>query len=279
MAIQVALHHKTQYRYDRQVQLGPHVIRLRPAPHCRTPILSYSLRVAPEDHILHWQQDAQANYQARVVFPETTAEFTVEVALTAEMVSINPFDFFLEPEVATYPFRYDKGYARELCPYVDAEPAGARLASLLTEISREPTGTMQFLVDLNRRLQGEVGYVRRLEAGIQTCDETLALHQGSCRDSAWLFVQVARHLGLAARFVSGYLIDLGDTDSADLHAWAEVFLPGAGWVGFDPTSGLLAAEGHIPLACTPEADRAAPISGKVSVCEAEFHHEMSVTRS
>jgi transglutaminase-like putative cysteine protease len=278
MAIHVALHHKTKYRYDRPVYLGPQVIRLRPAPHCRTPIHSYSLKVLPENRVLHWQQDAQANYQARVVFPEATGEFAMDVELTAEMVPINPFDFFLEPESATYPFHYDTETARELCPYVEADAAGPNLASFLAEIPRKSNGTMNFLVDLNRRLRGEIGYVRRPEPGIRTCEETLALRQGSCRDSAWLLVQIARHLGLASRFVSGYLVDLGAIDSADLHAWAEVYLPGAGWVGFDPTSGVLAAEGHIPLACTPQAGRAAPISGMHSVGNTEFHHEMSVTR-
>jgi len=285
MAIQVALHHKTQYRYDRPVQLGPQIVRLHPTPHCRTPIHAYSLKVVPGNHIIHWQQDPQANYLARMVFPESTTEFSVEVDLVAEMAVINPFDFFLEPEAEKYPFVYDPLTARELCPYVGAEPAGPQLASFLTEIPRESIGTLEFLVGLNQRLQRAIGYVRRPEPGIQTCEETLAQRVGSCRDSAWLFVQIARNLGLAARFVSGYLIQLesetGDpaADGADLHAWAEVYLPGAGWVGFDPTSGLLAAEGHIPLACTSDAASAAPISGRISPCKTEFHYEMTVGRA
>ncbi|MEI9977357.1 MAG: transglutaminase family protein [Ignavibacteriota bacterium] len=279
MAIQVALHHNTHYRYDRPVQLGPHVIRLRPAPHCRTPIREYALKVAPENHILHWQQDPQANHQARLVFPDPTTEFSVEVDFLAEMVEINPFDFFLEPEVATYPFQYDAETVRELCPYLlDADPAGPQLGSFLNETPRHPTGTMEFLVALNQRLAQAIGYTKRMEPGIQTPEETLVLRQGSCRDSAWLFVQIARHLGLASRFVSGYLIELADRDSAELHAWAEIYLPGAGWVGFDPTSGLLAVEGHIPLACTPQASRAAPISGLLTACDAEFGYELSVVR-
>jgi transglutaminase-like putative cysteine protease len=278
MAILVALHHKTLYRYDRAVQLAPQVIRLRPAPHCRTPILEYALRLAPENHTLHWQQDPQANYLARVVFGEPATEFAVEVNLKAEMVAINPFDFFLEPSAANYPFQYDADTARELCPYLEGEPAGAQLAALLSDIPREPRATMEFLVDLNKRIAREIGYLKRLEPGIQTAEETLTLHQGSCRDSAWLLVQVARHLGLAARFVSGYLIEVADIDSAELHAWSEVYLPGAGWVGFDPTSGLLATEGHIPLACTAEASRAAPITGLLTACESQFDYELTVTR-
>lgn len=282
MAIQVALHHKTQYRYDRPVQLGPHIVRLRPAPHCRTLVPAYSLNVVPERHLLHWQQDPQANYLARLVFPDPTTEFTVEVDLVAELAPINPFDFFLEPNVETYPFTYDAETARALCAYVGAEPAGPKLAAFLTEIPRGAVGTLEFLVGLNQLLQREIGYLTRLEPGIRSCEETLDLRQGSCRDSAWLFVQMARSLGLAARFVSGYLIQLATeekpADGADLHAWAEVYLPGAGWVGFDPTSALLTSEGHIPLACTADASSAAPITGRVSPCEAEFHHEMTVTR-
>jgi transglutaminase-like putative cysteine protease len=278
MGIQVTLHHQSQYRYDRPVHLGPHIIRLRPAPHCRTPIHGYSLRIAPENHFLHWQQDPQANYLARLVFREPTAEFTLNVELTADMAEINPFDFFLEPQAETFPFRYDAELAGELCPYLEAEPAGPKLASFLADIPCQPRGTMEFLVDLNRTLQREVGYVRRFEPGIHNCEETLALRQGSCRDSAWLSVQIARNLGLAARFVSGYLLQLAETDSADLHAWSEIYLPGAGWVGFDPTSGLLASQGHIPLACTAEAGRAAPVTGLLSPCVAQFQHQITLVR-
>ena len=280
MPTQVTLHHTTHYRYDRPVLLGPQTIRLRPAPHCRTPIHRYSLQVVPANHHLSWQQDPQANFQARLVFPDPTTDFTVTVDLTAELVAINPFDFFLEPNVSQFPFQYDRDTANELCAYLGAAPAGLKLSSFLSEIPRETAGTMEFLVDLNKRVQREIAYVRRPEPGIRSCEETLDLRQGSCRDSAWLLVQIARNLRLAARFVSGYLIQTEgeEGESADLHAWAEVYLPGAGWVGFDPTSGLLAAEGHIPLACTPEPARAAPISGQITVCEAEIHHDIRVIR-
>ncbi|KAA0684315.1 DUF2126 domain-containing protein [Roseomonas genomospecies 6] len=290
MAIHVALNHKTVYRYDRLVNLGPQIVRLRPAPHCRTPILSYSLRVTPKHHFLNWQQDPQSNYQARFVFPEKTREFVVEVDLVAEIAAINPFDFFLEEKAQTIPFTYEPWLERELRPYLEVEAPGPLLADYMTGIPREPMASINFLVDINQRLQKDIGYVIRLEPGIQTCEETLGKRTGSCRDSAWLLVQILRNLGLAARFVSGYLIQLTadqkaldgpsgpEADFTDLHAWTEVFLPGAGWVGLDPTSGLLAGEGHIPLACTPDASSAAPISGLVDECEVEFGHEMSVTR-
>ncbi|MDR3699914.1 MAG: transglutaminase family protein [Candidatus Sulfopaludibacter sp.] len=290
MSIHVALHHRTVYRYDRRVSLGPQAIRLRPAPHCRTPILSYSLNVLPKTHFINWQQDPQSNYLARLVFPEPTTELSVEVDLVAEMAVYNPFDFFLEPHAEQYPFTYTPSAARELRPFLEIEPDSPRLSAFLAKVPRQPQRTMDFLVALNQMVQSEIGYVIRMEPGVQSCEDTLTLRTGSCRDSAWLLVQIMRRLGLAARFVSGYLIQLvadvkplegpsGPTaDFTDLHAWAEAYLPGAGWVGFDPTSGLLAGEGHIPLACTPDASSAAPVSGLLDPCNTEFRHEMTVRR-
>ncbi|MGC2404560.1 MAG: transglutaminase family protein [Acidobacteriaceae bacterium] len=290
MAIHVALNHKTRYRYDRPVLLGPQVIRLRPAPHCRTPILAYSLKVHPKNHFINWQQDPQANYLARIVFPERTTEFQVEVDLIAEMAVFNPFDFFLEPYAEQIPFVYEDSLRRELTPFLEAEAPGPKLAEFLAGIPRGSTPTLNFLVDLNQRLQREIGYVIRFEHGVQTCEQTLSLRSGSCRDSAWVLVQAFRNLGLAARFVSGYLIQLTadvkplegpagpSGDFTDLHAWTEVYLPGAGWVGLDPTSGLLAGEGHIPLACTPDVGSAAPISGPLETCKTDFSFSMNVQR-
>ena len=290
MAIHIALNHKTHYRYDRSVMLGPQTIRLRPAPHCRTPILSYSLKVLPAKHFINWQQDPQANYLARLVFPEKTTEFLVEVDLVAEMAIFNPFDFFLEPYAEQIPFTYESSLARELRPYLEAEVPGPRLAAFLAQVPSTPTRSLDFLVSLNQRVQQEISYVIRLEHGVQSCQDTLTLRSGSCRDSAWLLVQILRNLGLAARFVSGYLIQLtadekplegpagASMDFTDLHAWAEVYLPGAGWVGFDATSGLLAGEGHIPLACTPDVGSAAPISGPLEFCKTDFSFSMTVQR-
>src|SRR3954452_2209101 len=290
MAIHVALTHKTHYRYDRRVNLGPQIVRLRPAPHCRTPILAYSLKIRPETHFLNWQQDPQSNYLARLVFPEPTSEFLVEVDLVAEMGVFNPFDFFLEPYAENCPFTYDNALARELRPYLETVPAGPGLATFLAKVPRGATRTIDYLVALNQRVKDEIGYVIRMEPGVQSCEDTLSLRTGSCRDSAWLLVQILRNLGLAARFVSGYLIQLTadqksldgpsgpEEDFTDLHAWTEVYLPGAGWIGLDPTSGLLAGEGHIPLACTPDASSAAPIAGALDPCNVEFSHSMSVAR-
>ncbi len=290
MAILTALHHETRYRYDRLVALGPQIIRLRPAPHCRVAVPSYSLKVTPDTHFVNWQQDPFGNWQARYVFPEKTREFSVTVDLLAEIAVINPFDFFVEPFAEHLPFAYPPELLRDLAPYLEVGPAKPRLQTFLATIPRARTRTVDFLVELNQRLRREIGYVIRMEPGVQTPDETLALARGSCRDTGWLLVQVLRHLGLAARFVSGYLIQLKhdlkaldgpsgtDHDFTDLHAWCEVYLPGAGWIGLDPTSGLLAGEGHLPLAATPHYGSAAPIAGGVDESEVEFGFEMKVTR-
>src|SRR5271170_93861 len=253
MGILVALNHRTRYRYDKLVSLGPQVIQLRPAPHCRTPILNYSLRIVPADHLLKWQLDAHYNHLARVLFPHKTNEFVVEVELVADLTPINPFDFFLEPGVENFPFDYAPDLAKDLGPYRSVGQAGPRLKAFLQSDlgngeASETRGTIDYLVALNRRVRDEIGYVIRLDPGVQSCEQTLEKRTGSCRDSAWLLVEMLRHLGFAARFVSGYLIQLEDesapdapkADSAELHAWAEAFLPGAGWIGMDATSGLFA---------------------------------------
>jgi uncharacterized protein (DUF2126 family) len=290
MSIHVALHHKSTYRYDRLVNLGPQIVRLRPAPHCRTRILSYSLKVEPAGHFINWQQDPQANYLARLVFPDPAHEMSIEVDLVVEMAVLNPFDFFLSPSAEHFPFQYEQTERRELTPYLVKPPATALVAKYLATISRQRRRTIDFIVEVNRRVAADVAYTIRMEPGVQQPEETLLKASGSCRDSSALLVHLFRHLGLAARFVSGYLIQLTPDvksldgpagpkhDFTDLHAWCEVYLPGGGWIGLDPTSGLLAGEGHIPLACTPEPSSAAPVSGAVDKSEVEFGHEMSVQR-
>ncbi len=290
MSIHVALNHVTDYTYDRLVTLSPQIVRLRPAPHCRTRILSYSLKVTPDSNFINWQQDPQANYLARLVFPEQTRRFRIEVDLVAEMSVLNPFDFFLEPSHEHYPFRYDDKQTAELGMYLEKGPLTPAFAEYLAALPRTKQQSIDYLVAINQRLQSDIGYLIRLEPGVQTPEETLTKLSGSCRDSAWLMVQLLRHLGIAARFVSGYLIQLvadvkaldgpsgPAADFTDLHAWCEVYLPGAGWIGFDPTSGLLAGEGHIPLACTAEPGAASPVSGAVDKCEVDFEHLMQVSR-
>ena len=290
MSIHVALHHVTHYRYDRAVELGPQIVRLRPAPHSRTRVLSYALKVQPENHFINWQQDPQGNYLARLVFPEKTEQLRIEVDLVAEMAVFNPFDFFLEPYAEKIPFTYAADEQKELAPYLETLALTPRFTEYLNAIDRTPVASVDFLVALNQQLSEDIRYLIRMEPGVQTPEHTLDSASGSCRDSAWLLVQLLRHLGLAARFVSGYLIQLTadqkaldgpsgtEVDFTDLHAWCEVYLPGAGWIGLDATSGLFAGEGHIPLACSPDPSSAAPISGLVEPCECAFEHEMSVER-
>ncbi|HRZ05663.1 MAG TPA: transglutaminase family protein [Candidatus Competibacteraceae bacterium] len=291
MAIRVALHHQTSYRFDRAVSVSPHVIRLRPAPHTRTPVHAYSLKIEPAgQYFINWLQDPFGNFQARLVFPEKVRELSITVDLVAEMTVINPFDFFVEEDAEKYPFVYSPTLRLELAPYLEIQEDSPLLLKWLESVDRKPLQIVDFLVGLNQRLGQDIGYIIRMEPGVQTCEETLEKRTGSCRDSAWLLVQILRHLGLATRFVSGYLIQLTadlksldgpsgtEVDFTDLHAWAEVFVPGAGWIGLDPTSGLLAGEGHIPLACTPTPPSAAPVTGYTDECEVEFGFDMRVTR-
>ena len=294
MSIRVALNHRTHYTFDRAVALSPHEVRLRPAPHCRTPILSYSLSVLPEKHFINWQQDPYGNYVARLAFPEKVTELKIEVDLVADMTVINPFDFFVEGYADKFPFDYPPQLKQELKPFLEAGPAGPLLSKWLDEFRRSGFKpgmvTVDFLVAANQRLQREIRYLVRMEPGVQTPDQTIERREGSCRDSGWLLVQILRHMGLAARFVSGYLIQLAadqkpldgpagpSRDFTDLHAWAEAYVPGAGWIGLDPTSGLMAGEGHIPLACTALTGSAAPVIGNTGPCESKLDFAMRVTR-
>lgn len=290
MAIHAAVYHLTHYKYDRPIMLGPQIIRLQPAPHSRTKVLSHSLKVSPSNHFVNLQQDPYGNFLARFVFPEPVTELKIEVDLIADMTVYNPFDFFVEPAGEIWPFAYPEDIRDDLSIYMKPEPIGPLLSDFLATIDRSSTNTVNFVVDLNARIQREIGYVIRMETGVQEPETTLNVRTGSCRDTSWLLVQTLRHLGLAARFVSGYLIQLKPdlvaldgpagttTDFTDLHAWCEVYLPGAGWIGLDPTSGLLTGESHVPLAATPHYRNAAPISGMAEPANVEFGFDMRVTR-
>ncbi|MCX6062382.1 MAG: transglutaminase family protein [Campylobacterales bacterium] len=290
MSLKVVLSHKTHYSFDKPINLSPHIIRLRPAPHSRTPIEAYSLKIKPDNHFINWQQDPFGNYLARIVFPEKTTELSIDVEVLAELVSINPFDYFVEESAEQFPFSYSKAMEKELSLYLEVTENGKKLKAFVDSIDLTPRPLNDFLVGLNTKINQHLNYTLRMEPGVQTCAQTLKTQLGSCRDFAWLFVQVFRHLGLAARFVSGYLVQLAADvksldgpsgpaeDFTDLHAWTEVYIPGAGWIGLDSTSGLFAGEGHIPLACTPSPESAAPVEGGMDKCEVEFTYSNTVTR-
>ena len=283
MGIHVALKHRTHYRYDKPVVLGPQMVQLRPAPHCRTPILGYSLDVTPANHSVYWQADIHANRIARLLFPEKTSELLIEVNLVADMTPINPLDFLLEPAVEKYPFRYTPALSCDLVPFLVPEQPGPVLRHFLHGLSGQTSGTVEFLLGVNRRLHEEIVYETRHAPGVQSGEETLARRMGSCRDSAWLLVEILRNLGIATRFVSGYLVQLagqnaGKPDSADLHTWTEAYLPGAGWIGLDPTSGVLAAEGHIPLMCAPTPAQAAAMAGTAEMLSIDHRQSITVHR-
>jgi uncharacterized protein (DUF2126 family)/transglutaminase-like putative cysteine protease len=291
MSIKIAIRHQMFYDYDRPVNLSPHTVRLRPAPHCRTPILAYSLKITPVNHFINWQQDPFGNMLARLVFPEKTTKLHVEVEIIADMIVINPFDFFVEKYADDFPFTYTDQLKKELLPYFEITENGPLLQQWVKGIDlTQKKSINNFLVEMNQRVWRDTRYTVRLEPGVQTCEQTLGLGSGSCRDSGWLLVQILRHMGLAARFASGYLIQLKadvkaldgpsgtQVDFTDLHAWAEVFIPGAGWIGLDPTSGLFAGEGHIPLCCTPDPVSAAAVTGLTDICNVTFNFKNEVVR-
>ncbi|MFC5410755.1 transglutaminase N-terminal domain-containing protein [Larkinella bovis] len=288
--MRVALNHWTQYTYDRRVFLSPQLIRLRPAAHSRLTLESYTLTVQPENHAIHWQQDAFGNFVARIDFADALQKMTIQVHLIAQFQPVNPFDFLLDPEALGFPFAYDAQLTKDLAAYLELTEPGPLLTQWLRQVNRSGRGTVDFLIDLNQQLYQDIAYSERLAPGVQSAEETLQRAVGSCRDSAWLLVQLLRHLGLAARFVSGYLVQLADdqslsqmpstspVDSLALHAWAEVFIPGAGWIGLDPTSGMLATESHIPLACSTQPSGAAPVSGTSGLSETSLTYKGSLVR-
>ena len=286
MSIKIAISHKTTYKFDRSVKLFPHIFRLRPAVHSRTAIEGYSFKISPEVHFINWQQDPFGNYQARVIFPDKIKELKVEVEVIAKLQVINPFDYFVEEYAQKYPFKYDTILEQELVPYLKLSEESPIFLRYIENIKlKDSIEINDFLVYLNQEVYKTLTYNLRMEVGVQTPEETLRIKSGSCRDFAWLLIHILRHFGLAARFVSGYIVQLApdiksldgpsgpENDFTDLHAWVEVYLPGAGWIGLDPTSGLFASEGHIPLCCTPHYQSAAPVTGATEKCEVSFDFE------
>ena len=288
-ATRVRIEHRTCYAYDRPVHLSPHRIRLRPAASMPARIRDYALSITPEPQSLHWQEDAWRNRVARAVFLEPTRELTLAATLEAELVAANPFDFLVEDEAQRVPFRYRHEDRRALAACLDIEPAGPRFAAWTEDLRQrllddeDDTRTVEFIVAVNQAVADATRYVMRFEPGIQSCERTLELGSGSCRDSGWLLAQALRRFGIATRFVSGYLVQLAregrdEGDSVALHAWCDAYVPGAGWIGLDATSGLLAAQYHIPLAVAATPGPTAPVQGYADASESRLTYEMHVRR-
>ncbi|MBS0017528.1 MAG: transglutaminase family protein [Arthrospira sp. SH-MAG29] len=290
MSVKVSLNHQLVYHFENSVILGPHTLGLRPSPHCRTPISSYSLKIEPNDYTMTWQQDPYGNYLGRLNFLSKTDRLGITVDIIADLHPINPFNFVMESYAERYPFIYEEQLGRELIPFLEIDESTPILKDWVEQHRVKDIYTPEFIITINQKLADYIKYTVRFEPGIQTCEETLKTQIGSCRDTAWLMVQILRHYGLAARFVSGYLIQLKpdvppldgppgpEADNADLHAWAEVYIPGAGWIGLDPTSGFLAAEGHIPLVCTADPQAASPVQGTAEPCGSNLEFAVTVSR-
>jgi transglutaminase-like putative cysteine protease len=281
----VALRHRTSYSFDHPVVLAPHSIRLRPSPHCPVPILRYELCIDPRDADVRWHHDPHDNWVARVFFSHPAERLDIEVRIDARLDPLNPFDFYVDDWALGYPFAYPRALARELAAYLWCDEPSARMRALVEEVRSRVTGrnTTEAIAIANRLVHERVEYLTRDEQGVLEPDETLARGCGSCRDSAWLLVQLLRHLGIAARFSSGYLVQLARPpdvphDSLALHAWCEAYLPGAGWIGLDATSGLVTAEGHIPLASVAHPETAAPVSGSFMGAGSSLSFDMRVER-
>ncbi|MFT8550349.1 MAG: transglutaminase family protein [Acetobacter okinawensis] len=276
MSSHVTLLHRTCYRYDRPVSMGPQTIRLRPMQASRTPIESYGLHISPKGSQLRWERDSCGNDVACVGFSDRLTHFDIEVSLVADMTVYDPL---LQTSSD------DACEDLPLAHYLNQADCAPEVMDFLADCPKSAgEDALEDMMALNEAIASRVAYQRRLEPGIWSPEQTLRNGSGSCRDSAWLFVNMARCRGYAARFVSGYLIQSAPTAegaellTGDLHAWTQIFIPERGWMGFDTTSGLLACEGHIPLAVAAMPENAAPVSGLLDRCEATFDVSMQVER-
>ncbi len=278
MSTRISLRHRIEQRFSRAVRLSTHWLRLRPAPGGRSRVTAYSLKVEAQPHWLNWLRDPLENYVGRLDFPEPVTRLGLDVELIAELEPMNPFDFLVEPYAAEYPFDYPKQLQKELAPYLAAPASGARLDAWLDALDPRLGYIMDFLRQVNSRVNASVPRVLPADSGAIDLEATLASGTGSSRAVAWLATLALRDLGMAARLVSGYRVFLTREPSASLHAWTEVYLPGAGWVGMDPAGGLFTHEGYLPLAAAPDPLRAQPLVGYHEACEEELAESVSIRR-
>lgn len=292
--MRLLVQHRSQYQYPKPANLGPHTVRLRPADHTSATIENYSLSIEQAKWV-NWMRDPYGNRVARATFDplHPVDRLDVLVELSVDIQPVNPFDFFIEDYAERYPFRYPDAERRELAPFFDLSTKAVEMGPLFEEFYQTlPTEgrTIDVVVECNHQVKERVEYIIRHESGVWTPEETLKNGRASCRDSAMLLTAALRRRGFAARFCSGYLIQVTDEgmlpdlpkgldhDVVDLHAWCEVFIPGGGWIGLDATSGLLAGEGHIPLACASEPTLAAPIVAMADILADSVSFDMGVSR-
>ncbi len=268
--LRISIEHSNRYRYTRPVELTKHRLMLRPSENHGLNILESSLEVSPL-HQISWEHDVFDNSVAHLNFTEKTDELIITSRYELEQFNLNPFDFVMEIYTNDLPFAYRGDDAIDLQPFMQPQFPEAEAAVrewLRPFLDAEGRGkTLDFLLATNSAIAEQFGYGRREEEGTQTPAETLKLRTGTCRDFALLFMEIARHMGLAARYVSGYLCSSAEDETApevadnSTHAWTEIYLPGAGWKGFDPTSGILAAGYHVRVAATRNPAQATPIRG------------------
>lgn len=281
MSTRIALTQRYEYRFSRSVQLSTHWLRLRPAPHTAGRISAYSLRVHAETHYLNWLRDPFENHLARLDFPDPTDAVTLEIDLIAELEPVNPFEFLVEPFAASHPFDYPEQLRKELAPYLRRGTSGSKLNQFLKKLKLKSGYITEQIGAINEYVSNALAVTGPGNPGAIDLETVLHQGHGSAWELAWLLTLTLRNVGLAARVTQGYRIFLdakAKTDTVSNHAWSEVFLPGAGWVGLDPCGGLFINEGYIPLASAPEPLRVLPIAGYRECCEETFNETISIRR-
>jgi transglutaminase-like putative cysteine protease len=262
---QLDIVHVTEYKFSAPVTLLPHRLLLRPRENHALRITASSLSIHPA-HTLRWHRDALDNSVASVNFLTPSNSLRVASNISVDLFEDAPLDFLVEGYAVTYPFTYALEEQGDLAAFQQSvyDQDSFAVKQWLMDLGcwLEPIDTFVLLDRVNRDIAGRFLYQVREEPGVQTPAQTLASHSGSCRDFAALFMEACRHLGLASRFVSGYLdIDATEGGNASTHAWAEVYLPGPGWKGFDPTSGVLTDNRHIPVAVARHPEAVPPVAG------------------
>jgi transglutaminase-like putative cysteine protease len=261
----LSISHRTRYEYDRAVEFLPHLLYLRPRENPLLQVEHFGFTFQPEARI-QWMRDDFDNLPASVQFTASAATLEICSECTVTTSDAPPFDFLVRDYARTFPFTYEPLHRFNLSIYLTPPENSVQEALrrwLDEHFTDRPSETVAWLFALNQALCRSLAYRRRDEPGIQPAAETITLGTGSCRDYAALLVECARSLGIAARFVSGYMFDPNNNGAATgaMHAWVEVFLPGAGWIGLDPTHGLFCQNAYVPVAHAVVAESVNPIQG------------------